>query len=112
MKRTARRVGIREPLQLLVEEVKARLEYYKERCNHFRRHGKRYRRKHLEERLDAAKESEDEESERRILEIIRREKERSFWRRLNFALGRHSKSCSVREVNEEDEQGNVRVCST
>ena len=35
LKRTARRVGIREPLKLSVEEVKAILEYYKERCNHF-----------------------------------------------------------------------------
>ena len=65
-------------MNLSVEEVKARLEYCKERCNHFWRHGKRYRRKHLEERLDAAKENEDEEGERRILEIIKREKDRSF----------------------------------
>ena len=112
LRRTARRVGIRNPLGLSLLEVKARLEHCKEKCNYFRRHGKRYRKKHLEERLDEAKEREDEEAENRILAIIKREKDRSFWRRLNFALGRHVKGRSVREVKEEDESGNTKVCST
>ena len=112
LKRIARRVGVRNPLGLPLSEIKARLEHYKEKCNYYRRHGKKYRRRHLENRLDEVREREDQEAENRILAIIKREKDRIFWRRLNFALGRHTKGCSVMEVKEEDECGNANVCST
>ena len=82
----------------------------KNQYNYFRRHGKRHRRKHLEKRLEAAQESQDIEAENKILAIIKREKDRSFWRRLNYALGRHKRGNSVKEVLEEDRQGNVREC--
>ena len=48
LKRTARRVGIRSPLSLSVKEIQARLAHCKEQCEYFRKHGKRYRRRHLE----------------------------------------------------------------
>jgi hypothetical protein len=38
-----------------------------------------YRRKHLQQRLTAAREKEDDEAERQILSIIQREKDKSFW---------------------------------
>ncbi len=39
-------------------------------------------------RLETAKEKEDKEAEHQILTIIQREKDMSFWRRLNYALGK------------------------
>jgi hypothetical protein len=38
--------------------------------------------------LETAKEKEYEEAERQILTIIQREKNRSFWQCLNYALGK------------------------
>ena len=55
LKRSSRRCNIEKPLQLSIDEVKARLLLCKEKCNHFRRHSQQYRRKHLHKRLDAAK---------------------------------------------------------
>jgi hypothetical protein len=55
-------------------------------CDYFRKHGKAYWQKHLYQCLDAAKEKEDEEAAKQILAIIEREKDRSFWHRLNYAL--------------------------
>ena len=55
LKRSARRCNIEKTLLLSIDEVKAKLILCKEKCNHFRRHGQRYRRKYLHNRLDAAK---------------------------------------------------------
>jgi hypothetical protein len=38
--------------------------------------------------LDAAKETEDEEAAKQILAIIQREKDKSFWRRMSYSLGK------------------------
>ena len=46
----------------------------KDQCKHFEIHGERYRSKHLKKRLEVAQANCDEESERRILEIIHRGK--------------------------------------
>jgi hypothetical protein len=42
----------------------------------------------LYRRLANTKEKEDEEAEHQILAIIQRKKDRSFWQRLNYALGK------------------------
>ncbi len=76
--------------------MKARLEICKERCNYFRKNGKYYRRRHLNKRLEAARDREDDLAEKKILAIIHREKERAYWRRLNR---------SVREVQVADDSG-------
>ena len=47
------------------------------------------RRKHLKERLKAAQGREDEDAEKKILAIIQQGKDRSFWRQLNYAMGKH-----------------------
>ena len=78
LKRTARQVGMRQPLSLSFSEVKARLVYCKNQYNYFRRHGKQYRRKHPENKLEAAQDAQDIEAENKILAIIKREKDRSF----------------------------------
>ena len=47
MKRAARKQGIKEPFKISMAELKTRLEVCEERNNHFRKHGARYRKKHL-----------------------------------------------------------------
>jgi len=63
--------------------------------------GKYYQRKHLYRRLQTAKEKEDEEAECQILAIIQREKDKSFWQRLNYALGKpRGESCFKVQVEQ------------
>ena len=105
LKRSARRCNIAKPLLLSIVEVKARLLFCKEKCNHFQSHGQQYRRKRLHNILDAEKDRKDEEAGNKILDIIRRERDRGFWRRINYAMGKHKKGLSVREVEIEDGSG-------
>ena len=55
------------------------------------------RRKHLYECLRNAQESTDEQREKEILAIITREKDRSFWRRINYSMGK-ARGGSVRRI--------------
>jgi hypothetical protein len=79
----------------------------KEKCNYLRKHGHRHRQQHLTSCLEAAQDREDENAERHILAIIKREKDKAFWRRLNYALGKHVRGQSVRTVQVEDGIGGV-----
>jgi hypothetical protein len=88
LKRTARCCGIPNCFAITVEEVSLRLKVCTEKCNYFRKHGKQYRQKHLYQCLGKARESEDEDREKEILAIIQREKDRSFWRQLNYIMGK------------------------
>ena len=106
LKRAARRCGISGPLGMPLAEVRLRLKECKKKCNYFRKHGHRYRRRHLCDRLKKAKSRGDEEAERRILEIIAREKQRSYWRRLHFAMSK-PRGRSARVVSEETGEGEV-----
>ena len=47
LRRAARRCGITNPLGIPLAQVRARLKVCKEKCNYFKKHGHRYRRKHL-----------------------------------------------------------------
>jgi hypothetical protein len=47
-------------------------------CTYYRQHRKAYRKRHLKERLEVAREEENEEAERQILGIIKREREQAF----------------------------------
>jgi hypothetical protein len=104
LKRTARRCRIDTPFLLLVEELKSQLETCKD---YFRKHGKGQHRQHLDQCLEGAKDRLDEEAEQNILAIIRWEKDRSFWQRLNYALGRHVQGRSIGEVQVEDRNGGI-----
>ena len=106
LKRATRRCGILRPLGMPLAEVRLRLKECKKKCNYFRKHGHRYRRRHLSDRLKKAKSQADEEAERRILEIIGREKQRSYWRRLSYAVGK-PKGRSARVVSAEVSDGEV-----
>ncbi|KAL7554491.1 hypothetical protein ACHAWF_018525 [Thalassiosira exigua] len=101
LKRAARRCRNLSPLRLSLEEVHARLKVCKEKCNYVKKHGHRHRRKHLQDRLPKARASQDEEVEKRILAIISREKQRAYWRHLNFAV-KKPKGRSARVVTTEE----------
>ncbi len=91
---------------LLVEEILLCLKVCLKQCDHFRKHGKQYRRKHLHDCLMNAQESKDEQREKEILAIINQEKDRSFWRRINYVMGKARRG-SVHQVliNNRDQEG-------
>jgi hypothetical protein len=64
-------------------EIKERLVVCDERCEYFRKHGHRYRKRHLKNRLVVARATHNRVAEQKILEIIKRERKRAFWRRIN-----------------------------
>ncbi len=88
LKGTARHCGITNCLAITVEEVTLCLKVCNKKCNYFRKHGKQYPPKHLYQCLKKARESVDDKREKDILAIIQREKDRSFWRRLNYVMGK------------------------
>ena len=106
LRRSARRCVISHPLRLSLHEIRLRLKECKKQCNYFRKHGHRYRRRHLCDRLKKAKTRGDELAEARILSIIEREKQRSYWRRLNYAMSK-PKGRSARIVTDETGDGDV-----
>jgi hypothetical protein len=59
---------------LSVEELKLRLGICKQKCNYFRKHGKRHCQQHLDQCLEAAKDRADDDAEQKILAIIQWEK--------------------------------------
>ena len=89
-----------------MHEVCAGLKECKKQCNCFWKHGHRYRRRHLKDRLGKARVAGNEEAEKRIIEIIDREKQRSYWRRLNFSMQKQ-RGRSARVVSGEQEGGEV-----
>lgn len=111
LKRAGRRCGINNALGLSRREVRARLKVCEEKCDYYAKHGQRYRRKFLEGRLTVARSKNNSKAEKQILEIIEREKQRSFWRRLNYSMKKKSGN-SVRIVQVENEAGDVTEHST
>jgi hypothetical protein len=67
----------------------------------FQEHGKRFRRKHLNNRLQIAQEEEDEEAFRKISAIIQREQQQNFWQRLNYCIGK-KKTLSATSIQVEE----------
>jgi len=88
LKRAARRCNIPNPLAMSIAEIYDRLKECKRECVFYQEHGRRFRQKHLNERLRLAQEKEDEEAINKISAIIQREKQRNFWRRLNYCTGK------------------------
>lgn len=103
LKRACRRHNIKEAFYLSAAEIKMRLDVCKKKCEFFHQHGQQFRRAHMQRRLQEAQEREDEDAEKEILAIIQREKERRFWRRLNYSLGnKRGRSVSLVQVLEEN----------
>jgi hypothetical protein len=88
LRRSAQRCGIKRPFSLSWKEIQERLKVCKEKCKYFCKHGQAYRRKHLNNPLSIACAKKNKEAEKKILEIIRREKERARWRRFNYVMAR------------------------
>ncbi len=88
LKRAARRQGIKKPFQITLAELKTRLEVCKERNNYFRKHGARYRKKHLLQWAEAAREDGQDKAAVEILAIIKQEQDRDFWWKLNYTCGK------------------------
>ena len=97
-------------MSLSIEEIFLCLKICVDQCSHFRKKGKYYRRKHLYCRLEIAKEKEDEEAECQILLIIQQEKDKSFWQRLDYALGKPRGRASFK-VQVEQAEGTVEEIS-
>jgi hypothetical protein len=103
LKRAARRCGIEYPLSLSIKEIYLRLQSCVAQCEYFHQNGRYYRRKHLYRPLNTAQERENEKAVSQILTIIQRGKERSFWRRINYALGKpRGGACFKVQVEWED----------
>ena len=106
LKRAARRCGICNPLSIPLSEVRARLKVCKDKCNYFRKHGQKYRNRHLKVRLKIAQDKGDERAENRILAILQGAKDREHWRRLNYGT-RKSYGLSAWVVLEKTDNGNI-----
>eukprot|EP00956_Cyclotella_meneghiniana_P005296 scaffold6639_cov27-Cyclotella_meneghiniana.AAC.1 len=91
---------------MTVKEINERLEICEKKCEYFCKHGQSYRRKHLQNRLSIARKKRNAVAEQKILDIIRQEKERAFWRRLNYVMGRRSGK-SVRRVQVTQADGTI-----
>jgi hypothetical protein len=72
LKRTARKQQIRTPFQLSSQEIRSRLTICESQIAYFREFGERYRKKHLLNRVDAARQAGNNEAARQILNIIAR----------------------------------------
>ena len=103
LKRSARRCGIENALSIPPKVLYERIKVCVEQCDYFRKHGKSYRRKHLYDRLQVAKDKEDDEAEKQILAIITREKEKSKWNRIKYVLGKQrAGACFKVQIEHED----------
>ena len=79
----------------------------KEKCDYFRKHGQYHRRQHLTNFLKAVQEREDDTARHNILAIIKQEKDKAFWCRPNYALGKHIRGQSVWTVQVKDGAGGL-----
>ncbi len=87
-----------------MEEILARLKACIKQCDYFRVHGKQYQRKHLYKCLKEAGDNDDNQREKEILAIIQWEKDRSFWRRINYVMGKAGGGSVHRVLVESGEQ--------
>ena len=65
-----------------------RIEVCHEKCNYLWKHGRRYCTKHLHSCADAVRDKGNYKKEQDVLDIIWREKDQSFWRRINYSMGK------------------------
>lgn len=106
LKRAAQRCGIRHPLHISIRALYEHLKKARSKCKYFEMHDKRHRREHLHNRLKKARRHHDDEAATRILAILHREKDKSYWRRLNWSMAKQ-KSRSARVVQIERKDGST-----
>jgi hypothetical protein len=112
LKRTARRCGITNCFAITVEEVTLCLKACAEKCKYFQKYGKEYQRKHLYQCLERAREHKDDNREKEILAMIQREKDRSFWRRVNYIMGKPHAGAVRRVLVENKDQVGTLIENT
>jgi hypothetical protein len=111
LKRAARRCNIQNPLRMSMAEVLLRVEECKRECKFYQEHGRRFQNKHLAKRMQLAQERNDEEAFKNFGNIITREKQRLFWRQLNFLTGK-KQTRSATSVQVEVQPGILSESST
>ena len=111
LKRAARRCNIAHPLRIPIKKIVIRLEACKKECLFYRKHGKRFWRKHLEGRKKVVKNNGDEEAFDSISAIIQWEHQRDFWRRLNFVT-RKKRTQSAMTIQVEGQGGAIMERTT
>ncbi len=111
LKRAARRCNIQNPLGMSMAKVLLRVEECKRECKFYQEHERRFQNKHLAKRMRLAQERNDEEAFKKIRDVITREKQRSFWRRLNFVTGK-KQTRSATSVQVEVQPGILSESST
>ncbi len=88
LKQQASQCGIPDCLTIPVAEVRLQLHAATEHCDFYRKHGKYYQTKHLYCCLTNARAAQQETREREILAVIQHEKDKSFWCRINYTMGK------------------------
>ena len=107
LRRAAYRAGILQPFRLREVDILAQIQICEEHCcSYYKSNGKTHRRLLLQERARNAKEKGDTKAEDEILGIIKRERERAFWRRVKYAMKKQLGG-SVRVVQVEDDEGEL-----
>ena len=76
LKQAAIRVGIRTPMQLSIQEIRKRMKACREKYKYYKKFGRRYIKQNLNHCLNIARKNNNEDSEKKILAIIQREKKR------------------------------------
>jgi hypothetical protein len=102
LKRAARRFNIQNALGLSMAKVLQRVKECKRESKFYQENGKRFQAKHLNERMLLAQECEDEEAFKKIGAIIQKERQRLFWRQLNYVTGKKcTRSTTLVQVEEQ-----------
>ena len=111
LRRLAKRVDIQDPFRLSTQELTKRLRVCEDKCTALKRTGWLARRRFLRERCQQAQQRQDFETTEKILAIIKREKDRAFWGRLRFAMGK-KRGRSVSTVQIEQWDGSIEEHTT
>ena len=106
LRRLAKRVDIHNPFRMSAQELTKQLRVCEDKCRVLKRTGWLARRRFLRERCEHAQRKEDFEATEKILAIIKREQDKTFWGRLRYAMGK-KKGRSVSAVQVEQWNGTV-----
>jgi hypothetical protein len=112
LKQTVWPCGIENCLSIPIAEICIQFKVCASKCDFFQKNGKHYRCKHLNKCLQDAREVEDNHCKKEILAIIQREKDRSFWRRLNYIMGKPRGGSVCRVLVEDGRQEGMVIENT
>ncbi len=96
---------------LSIQEIILRLKACKKECLFYWDHGKKFRRKHLDEWKKVAHNKDDKEALANICKIIQRKHQQDFWQRLNYITGK-KKTHSATNIQVECQGGAIMERTT